>query len=289
MPVVVTGANGFVGRAAIPVFLHRGSEVRAVVRDRGAAPALRALGAKVAIAGLEDPGALGAVMRDAHTVCHLAGSLDLPDEDTYERVNHRLTRSVLEAATEAGVTRFLLLSYPGASPEAANAYLRSKGRAEEAVRASGLQHVILRSTHVYGPGGRWLREAAEAARLPVASVVIGPGTQRLAPAFVRDVAAGMGAADDRSDEIAGTFGLQGPDVVTADDLADLLAGRHRRKIHLSPRSAARLARFRARPPSVTALEVLAADSLADAPDASAEFGLRRTPLLEGLRTTSPNP
>ncbi|MGH2662284.1 MAG: SDR family oxidoreductase [Actinomycetota bacterium] len=287
MPVVVTGANGFVGRATIPVFLDRGSEVRAVVRDRGAAPALRALGAKVAIAGLEDPGALGAVMRDAHTVCHLAGSMDFPDDDTYERVNHELTRSVLEAATEAGVIRFLLLSYPGASPDAANAYLRSKGRAEEAVRASGLQHVILRSTHVYGPGSRWLRESAEGARLPVASVVIGPGTQRLAPAFVKDVAAGLGAADDRSDEIAGTFGLQGPDVVTADDLADLLAGRRRRKIHLSPRSAARFARFRARAPSVTALEVLAADSLADAPDAFAEFGLPRTPLLEGLRTTSP--
>ncbi|MGH2724507.1 MAG: NAD-dependent epimerase/dehydratase family protein [Actinomycetota bacterium] len=282
MPVVVTGANGLVGRTLIPLLARAGGEVRAVIRDRAAAEPLRLAGAKVAVCRLSDTETLGTAMAGAHTVCHLAGGLDLPDEGTYMESNLATTASALEAAAEAGVTRFLLLSYPGASPGASNAYLRAKGEAEEAVRRSALQHVILRSTHVYGPGSRWLSGLMEAARRPVAATVVGPGTQRLSPVFVRDVARALAAADDRATEVAGTFALQGPDVVTADELTDLLAGRRRRKVHLSPAVARAAARLTVGPMSATLLEVLAADSLADAPDAAAEFGLTLTPLREGL-------
>jgi uncharacterized protein YbjT (DUF2867 family) len=282
VPVVVTGAGGFIGRSLIPLLLERGSEVRAVVRRRAAADPLRRGGAKVAVTALGDEDTLEAVARDAHTVIHLAGGVDLPDEEAYERVHHGLTRSVLEASETAGVKRFVLLSYPGASPAAANAYLRSKGRAEEAVRAASPDHVILRSTHVYGPGSPWLDHVAAGARRPVAAVVIGPGTQRMAPVHVEDLARALVAADEREVAVAGTFALGGPDVVTADGLTDLVAGRRRRKLHLSPAAGERLGRLSGRRLSPTRLEVLAADSLPDAPDAAAEFGLDRTPLRSGL-------
>ncbi|HEX2032232.1 MAG TPA: NAD-dependent epimerase/dehydratase family protein [Actinomycetota bacterium] len=281
MPVVVTGANGLVGRALVPRLAGRSVQVRAVVRDRTAAEPIRRLGAKVAVARLEDTETLSTVMAGAHTVCHLAGGLDLPDDAAYLDSNLGTTRSVLEAAEDAGIARVLFLSYPGASPDAANAYLRAKGMAEEAVRSAPFQHAILRCTHVYGPGSRWLAGMGEAARGRVA-VVVGPGTQRVAPVFVADVVAALEAADDRASEVAGTFGLQGPDEVTADELTDLLAGRRRRKLHLPVAVARRAARIRAGHMSHTLLEILAADSLADAPDAAAEFGLRRTSLADGL-------
>jgi uncharacterized protein YbjT (DUF2867 family) len=282
VPVVVTGASGFIGRSLVPLLVERAPEVRAVVRRRDAAGPVRARGAKVAITALDAGDTVEAVVRDAHTVIHLAGGLDLPDAEAYERVNHGLTRSLVEACEEAGVKRFVLLSYPGASADSPNPYLRSKGRAEDSVRDSSLQHVVIRSTHVYGPGSRWLAEVVAAARRPFASVVVGPGTQRLAPVHAEDVARALAAADDREADIAGTYGLQGPEVVTADDLADLLAGRSRRKIHLSPAAADRVARLLGRRLSPVMLEVLAADSLADASDAAAEFGLELTPLGPGL-------
>jgi uncharacterized protein YbjT (DUF2867 family) len=282
VPVVVTGASGFIARFLIPLLVERGSEVRAVIRRRAAAEPIRDLGAKVAITPLEAEDALEAVVRDAHTVIHLAGGLDLPNAEVYERVNHGLTRSLVETCQGAGVARFVLLSYPRASAEAANPYLRSKGRAEEAVRGSSLQHVVVRSTHVYGPGSPWLGEVAAAARRPVAAIVIGPGTQRLAPVHAEDAARALAAADDRETELTGTYALQGPDVVTADALADLLAGRSRRKLHLSPAAAQRVARLLGRRPSPAMLEILAADSLADGPDAAEEFGLELTPLRRGL-------
>jgi nucleoside-diphosphate-sugar epimerase len=133
---------------------------------------------------------------------------------------------------------------------------------------------------VYGPGSRWLQEmrTRAAGRIPT---VIGSGRQELAPVFVDDVAAVLVAADDRDRLASGTWGLEGPDRVTADQLCDLLAGRARRKLHLSPRRAAagRWSQGYGR----AALEVLAMDSVADAPDAAVEFGVKPTPLADGLR------
>lgn len=291
MPVVVTGASGAVGRSLVPLLVQGGSEVRAVIRSGAAADELRADGAKVAVGRLGDTDTVEAVLDGAHTVVHLAGGLEpanVPDsgpeatpERLYEEVNLLPTRWVLEAAVEAGVARFLFLSYPGAAPEASNPYLRAKGLAEDEIRASGLQHAIVRSTHIYGPRCRWLEEMAVSARRPVA-VIVGSGRQRLAPVFVDDVARVLAAADDRAVEVRGTFGLQGPDVVTADEMIDLLARRRRRKVHLSPDAARRAARLMGRLVAPAVLEVLAGDSLADAPDAAAEFGVTPLPLRQGL-------
>jgi uncharacterized protein YbjT (DUF2867 family) len=282
VPVVVTGANGAVGRALIPVLVERGGEVRAVIRAPASADSLRQMGAKVAVCDLAETETLCVVMRGAHTVCHLAGGLDFADEKAYMAANLGTVQDALEAAGQVEVKRFLLLSYPGASPGSSNAYLRAKGLAEEAVRDSGLEHVILRSTHIYGPGSAWLREMRAAATRPLAAIVVGTGAQRLAPVFVEDVAACLAGADDREGVVSGTFGLQGPTVVTADALTDLLAGRRRRKVHLGPTRVRRVAGLGGRRMSPALAEILAADSLADAPDAAAEFGVELTPLPPGL-------
>ena len=285
MPVVVTGASGLVGGALVRALVPRGGEVRVHVRRREAAEPLRSLGAKVAIGDPFDVGTLALVMSDAHTVCHLAGGLDLADEAAYERANLGTTLAALEAAADARVTRFLFLSYPGADPASPNAYLRAKGAAEEAVRASGLEHVIVRATHVYGRGSRWL-DAMRRLATGVVATVVGPGDQRVAPVAVDDVAAVLGAADDRARELRGTFGLGGPDVVTADELVTLLAGRRRRPLHLSPGAAGRITRALGRPLSPTMLEVLAADSLPDAPAAAEEFGVDPSRLADGLMAST---
>jgi uncharacterized protein YbjT (DUF2867 family) len=282
MPVVVTGASGFIGMRAVPALGRVSPEVRAYVRNRDSASALRALGAKIAVGDIADVDRLEVVMAGAHTVCHLVGGLSVTNPDNYEPQIVGTLRAVLEAARRAEVKRLLFLSYPGASPAAANPYLRAKGLAEQAVRDSGLEHVMIRCTHAYGPGGEWLNAMRKQA-VARPSVVIGSGRQVLAPVFVDDVAAVLAAADDRERVSSGTWGLEGPDRVTADQLADLLAGRHRRKLHVSPRTAATLGRVTGSGYGFPLLEILAGDSVADAPDAAAEFGVERTPLADGLR------
>jgi uncharacterized protein YbjT (DUF2867 family) len=267
MPVVVTGADSAVGRALIPLLRERGSEVRATVRGVDGADRLRGLGAKVAPEAASDADTLRAVLDDAHTVCVLTGDLFLPDGESYEETIVESTRTVLRVARKAKVTRVLLVSYPGASSASTNAFLRSAGLAEEAVRDSGLEHAILQCTHVYGPGSPWLEFMVRASRHRP-PLVVGSGTQRLAPVFSADVARALAAADDRAVPVLGTYGLQGPDVLTAAEFANLLGPAE------------------GDPPALqwsqTIGEVLAADCLADAPGADKEFALERTSLLAGL-------
>jgi nucleoside-diphosphate-sugar epimerase len=142
--------------------------------------------------------------------------------------------------------------------------------------------MILRCTHVYGPGQHWFEEMRRAAARPIAAPVVGDGRQRIAPVHIHDVAAALLAADDRAEPVSGTFGLEGPDIETADDVVDLVAGRTRRKVHVPPQAVRRAARFLGRRVHPALLEILAADSLADAKDAAAELGLTPTPLADGL-------
>jgi uncharacterized protein YbjT (DUF2867 family) len=280
--VVVTGASGLVGVRAVRAFLERSPQVRAYVRRPDAVERLRALGAKVAVGEALDADRLETVMDGAHTACLLVGGLDAPDEATMEEANLGSVLAALAAAARAGVHRILFASYPGADPASPNPYLRFKGMAERAVRDSGLEHVLLRCTHVYGPGSRWLEETRQlASRRP--SVVIGSGRQLVAPLFVDDVAAVLAAADDRDRVRSGLWGAEGPDRISMDRFAERLAGRRRVRLHLSPRAAVRAARLSGRKVTAAATEILAGDSVGDAPDAFQEFGLPPTGLDEGLR------
>lgn len=281
MPVVVTGASGLIGRYAIRAFGQASPQVRAYIRGPEAAETLRGLGAKVAIGRIDDVDNLEVVMAGAHTLCHLVGGLNPSKSEEYEESIVGSVQSAVQAAERTGLKRMLYLSYPGASSEATNPYLNAKGKAEELIRSSDLEHVIIRSTLVYGPGGWWLRAVTRQSRRRPA-VVVGSGRQVIAPVFVEDVAAVLAAADDRERVKSGTWGLEGPDRVTEDELADVLAGRRTRKLHFRPGAAARMATLAGERVTRAALELMASDSLADAPEASAEFGVSRTALAEGL-------
>ena len=285
MPVVVTGASGAIGRVLVPALAERG-EVRAVIRTDATADHLRATGAKVAVTDLGEVTVMTAVMDGAHTVIHLAGGLDLPDDESYEEANCTTVVDALEAAADAGVSRFILMSSPGASPGSSNAYLRAKGRAEEAVAGSSLDHVILRSTFVYGPGLMWFELMSSAASRATGVPVIGSGEQRIAPVHVADVVETLMAADDRAEPVSGTFSLQGPDIVTVDRFLDLLSGRSRRKSHVAPDATRKVSRLLGRSLHPALLELLAADCLADPPDAARELSVSLTDLAQGLRGTA---
>ena len=88
MAILVTGAAGLVGRAAVAALLRQGVEhVRAVVREPAQVEALRRLGAKVALLDATDPDGLAAAMDGVFTACSLTGSLwSPPGEDPYAAV-----------------------------------------------------------------------------------------------------------------------------------------------------------------------------------------------------------
>ncbi|MFI5392927.1 MAG: SDR family oxidoreductase [Myxococcota bacterium] len=283
MTVMVTGASGPIGHALVPL-LVRTDEVRAAVRRPDAAEPLRALGAKVAVGRLDDADELAEVLRRVYTVIHLVGGPSQPDADSLQDANHGSVLRALAAAKVADVRRFVLVSVPGASPDAPDAYRRARGLAEEAVINSGLDHAVIRSTHAYGLGGLWL-SALVAGATASPPVVLGDPAAALAPVAVEDVAAVLAAADDREGDLEGTWALEGPDATTPTALIRLLAGETAPEPRRVAGDEARASLEPALGVSLSndALTWLADPARADAPDAAAAFDVPRTPLLGGLR------
>src|SRR5881628_2459572 len=224
MPVVVTGDSWLLRRVAVEALARTAPEVRVWVEHRSIGKRFRELGAKVAVGAFDDVDTLATVMDGAHTVCHvpllitesgeMTGDVSWNEKEC-ERFTAGSTRPPVEAAREAGIQRFILVSYPGANQEATNPYLRGLGEAEAVVASSGIEHVVVRCTHVYDPGSEWIHRLAESGGVlqrrgqgPEATLP-GSGHQLVAPVDARDVAGVLAAADDRERIRSGTYGLEG--------------------------------------------------------------------------------
>ncbi|MGY1948397.1 NAD-dependent epimerase/dehydratase family protein [Nocardia asiatica] len=165
MRVLVTGANGYLGRAVVELLGRAGHEPIAMVR--GAA----AVRAPTRVADLLDEGGLRAALDGVSAVCHLAG-LTRARESTadplrYFRVNTGGAVALLEAMAAAGVARIVFAStgsiygaperqpmterLPDAPP---HPYAASKAAAEWAVRAQAhtgrLSATVLRLMNLAG-------------------------------------------------------------------------------------------------------------------------------------------
>lgn len=165
---LVTGASGFIGRYLIHRLLHEGGPVRVLVRDparleSGVAPRLEVLQGDIC-----DGDSIGAAVRGARNVLHLAACARAwsRDPDEFRDVNVRATASLLEAAQRAGVERLVHVSTILALPAFRPSPIRGRAqrltpyeetkiagdRLAEEYAHDGLEVVIVHPTRVYGPG-----------------------------------------------------------------------------------------------------------------------------------------
>jgi len=213
--ILVTGGTGFVGHAIVHELRAQGRDVRALVRDPLRAERLASWHAELATGDVTDPASLAAAMDGCTHVVHLVAIIRGSDAD-FERVMIRGTQNVIAAAREAGIERFVLMSALGTTETTRELvpYWRAKWRMEQDVAASGLEHVILRPSFVFGKDGGVLPTFVRQVRYSPVVTVLGPGRARLQPIWVGDVAAHFARAVYLADAVNRTFELGGPDIVT---------------------------------------------------------------------------
>ncbi len=145
-PVLVVGATGQLGMAAVKCLLAEGRAVRAFVRDPGAAQRFQALGAETALGDLTQPATLTAACRGvAQVVATANAAIPSRSTDSFEAVEGQGYRNLIRAATEAGVRRFIYTSVPRSRYEGSSIFFRLKRETEQLIEASGLDHVIFRA------------------------------------------------------------------------------------------------------------------------------------------------
>jgi nucleoside-diphosphate-sugar epimerase len=205
MRILVTGASGFVGRALSAQLLRRGHDVAALVRREGSQPPRT----RPLSGDLGDSARLAALLETERPDCvvHLAAEIaSQRSERKLHEVNVDGTARLLAAcaslggASQAGprivfastvVTgdaQGALLSEDRPLP-VQTPYGRTKQEGERLVLESGLPSVMLRPSHVYGPGGWYVHELIAQLRRPGRFAVIGSGRNLWDVVYVDDVAA----------------------------------------------------------------------------------------------------
>lgn len=167
MTILLTGASGFVGSNVAAELERRALDWRPL---------------KSRLENIARP-----EMNDVSAVIHCAGQIPKgrAERSDYLRTNAAGTRALLKLCGETRVRRFIHISTMGV--KFASHYAESKLAAEETVRKSGLEWLVLRLAHVYGPNAELAGHAARMRRKRLWPVV-GLGDSPLDMVYVRDCA-----------------------------------------------------------------------------------------------------
>lgn len=289
MTVAITGANGFVGRALIALLLEDTPprSIRAIVREpRHALRELPAADLQVVSADVTRADSLRGIFDGCEAVVH---TVAIPTERRarFTDVNVRGTEHVVAEARRAGVGRIVHLSAIGADPASQYPFLASKGAGERAVTSSGIPHVALRPSILFGPGDDFFPKLGFTLLFPVVPVP-GDGSARFQPLHVADLAQALRAA--LRGALSGVFELGGPDVVTYDDLlTETMRGYRKRRprLHLpvplmKPAAAAMGLVLPDPPVTVAQLDLLKVDNVPATNEIERTFGIRPRPFRGGL-------
>lgn len=217
MKVLVTGATSLLGRATAARLRNRGDEVSVFQRRSAGLDVTEYLG------NVADQSAVGAAMAGVDAVVHLAALVSAAGPwSAFDETNVAGTRNVVDAARDAGVSRFVFVSSPsvahsgrslvGASASPADPdrvrghYAKSKAHAELvalAANSSEMAVVAVRPHLVWGPGDTQLVgrivDRARAGRL----AIVGSGAALIDTTYIDNAADGLVAALDRSPYLGG--------------------------------------------------------------------------------------
>jgi NADH dehydrogenase len=296
-PVLVTGANGHLGRRLLERLAHepRGRRpARALVRSRAAAAVLERLPddvrPEIRVIDYTDADALALAAQGCAGAVHLVGILRETRSSRYSEAHEAATRALVVAAARAGLCRIVYLSILGSHPDSRNACLASKGRAEQILLAGATPAVVLRVPMVIGEGdfvARTLRAQARASLVPL----LAGGSSREQPIDAEDVVAAILAALDRPGLGPLALDLAGPESLSRRELllrSARLWGTRPRVLPipyaLEHAFAFAAEKLLASPPLTRAmLGVLAHDDDIDPKPACDRLGISLTPLDETLR------
>lgn len=188
--IIVIGGHGKVALQLARILTDRNDQVSSVFRNPDHCDDVAATGAEPVVADIEqlDTDALADLLAGHDAVVFSAGAGGGNPARTYA-VDRDAAIRVIDAAAQAGVTRFVMVSYFGAGPDHGVpqdnpffAYAEAKAAADAHLRDSDLDWTIL------GPGRLTLEP-------PTGKIVLGEGKGEVSRADVALVA-GAALADD---------------------------------------------------------------------------------------------
>ena len=246
--ILVTGATGCVGRAVVDRLVSSGHQVKCLWHWN----IEHATPRRVTITGgdVRNTASLVEAMSEGgvcDTVVHLASVRRETAEDSFADINEQGARNVVEACKQSKTPRLITVMPLGGETRSAFPLLRSMGKAEESVKASGINWTVLKSAAVIGEGD-WLTSwiVGMAKGLPFVLPLPHNGRTKLQPIWVGDLAACVERCLSTRSTFRQIVPLGGPQSLTLTEIAQatLVASRRtRRVVKVSSRFTQQLSRF----------------------------------------------
>ncbi|MBC8023889.1 MAG: SDR family oxidoreductase, partial [Burkholderiales bacterium] len=213
--ILLLGASGFIGRELFAALAVRGHRVVAAVRDPEASPPFSSEPAiRVDLNGDTRPEAWLPRLAGIDAVVNCAGILQASRGQSIGAIHRDGPIALFKACAQAGVRRVVQISAISATTEAATAYATTKLAADDYLRSTALEWVVLRPSLVHARGafgGTALFRGMAA--LPFAIPVPGDGGQRFQPIHVSDLSRVVVLALEGDTLVRQTLEPVGPEAV----------------------------------------------------------------------------
>jgi len=213
MKILITGSSGQLGQKLLKELkIFKQLKLRVMDHLSGQMDADKSI--EHVGGDLLNPESLKAATQDIDEVIHLAAITHINKKSLYYQINTAGTKNLLDAARGNGVKKIIFLSSRVAGPNAGD-YAKSKMLAEEEVKKSGINWVILCPSEIYGAGNkeaitRLLKLTAKSYIIPI----IGSGRYTLAPVLVDDVVKAIVRATLNDQIFNKRYILAGPEQMT---------------------------------------------------------------------------
>jgi len=243
--VTLLGGTGFVGTQLTCRLAQEFDEVILLTRHSQRSRALRILpNVHFVQTDVHDVEKLNHALSGSDVVINLVGILNSAGSNTdnsFNGAHTELTKKVVDACGKLGIARYLHMSSLNADAKnGSSEYLRSKGFAEDTVKASkSLNWTVFQPSVIFGEQDSFFnRFSALLTSLPIFPLACPDA--RMAPVYVGDVVESMMASLNRPAFVGQTIQLCGPQDYSLQELVEYTArtrGLSRKIIRLSDKMA----------------------------------------------------
>jgi uncharacterized protein YbjT (DUF2867 family) len=217
--VLVAGGTGRLGTVLVAALARQGVDVRVMTRDRHRAAAEPVAHVETVLGDVRDPASVVAAVAGVEVVVSAVHGFTGPRGVSPASVDRDGNHHLIDAARAAGAD-MVLMSVVGASPDSAMELFRMKHAAEAELSASGVPATIVQATAFLELWIELLRRTAGRTNRPL---VFGRGQNPINFVSVRDVAALVQHVVTDLATRGQTLQLGGPDNLTLDQLAGMVA------------------------------------------------------------------
>jgi len=226
----ITGISGYIGYHLANYLNQTNKKFTGLIKPDTSAADINLLdnsGFKYIFVNFFDADSLTEALKGCNTIVHLIGTIYRPKNMGLDKIHKDVTATLISAAKKSGVKRIVYVSAIGADINAPSEYHRTKAQAEEELKKSGLEYIILRPSLVFGKthgirNSKIIARLADTIRNSPFIPVVGSGKNKLQPIFITDLVKCIAESITLTEKNQ-TIELAGPDIMHFEDIVKTVA------------------------------------------------------------------